>query len=160
MTSSMTSSPWKNSFWHNWDDLFISKVNLKLCLMFLNFLNGRHFVLATFSLEVIPEVEYTRQIAISIYDIFSFWSTLELKYWRRYINLKIWPNLWPGDVINHVMNMYLQCSHNVMIPKHWKFNDDIFARFGHHALGCFCSGIPKGFAAYKACLRWMSVKRR
>ena len=26
--------------------------------------------------EVIPEVEYTRKIAMSIYDILSFWSTL------------------------------------------------------------------------------------
>ena len=29
-----------------------------------------------FSAEVIPEVEYTRKIAISISDILSFWSTL------------------------------------------------------------------------------------
>ena len=30
----------------------------------------------TFSAEVIPEVEYTQKIAISISDILSFWSTL------------------------------------------------------------------------------------
>ena len=30
----------------------------------------------TFLPEVIPEVEYTRQIAMSIADILSFWSTL------------------------------------------------------------------------------------
>ena len=30
----------------------------------------------TFLSEVIPEVEYTRKIAISISDILSFWSTL------------------------------------------------------------------------------------
>ena len=30
----------------------------------------------TFLLEVIPEVEYTRKIAISISDILNFWSTL------------------------------------------------------------------------------------
>ena len=30
-----------------WDDLFISDVNLKLCLIFQNFQNGRHFELAT-----------------------------------------------------------------------------------------------------------------
>ena len=29
-----------------------------------------------FLLEVIPEIEYTRKIAISISDILSFWSTL------------------------------------------------------------------------------------
>ena len=43
-----------------------------LCLIFLFFLNGPYFELATVSPEVIPEVEYTRQIAISIYDNFSF----------------------------------------------------------------------------------------
>ena len=30
----------------------------------------------TFLPEVISEVEYTRKIAMSIYDILSFWSTL------------------------------------------------------------------------------------
>ena len=30
----------------------------------------------TFLPEVIPEVDYTRKIAISISDILSFWSTL------------------------------------------------------------------------------------
>ena len=60
-----------------WDDLFISEVNVKLCLIFQNFQNGRHFELTTkIFQEVIPEVEYTRKIAISISDILSFWSTL------------------------------------------------------------------------------------
>ena len=84
----------------------------------------------TFLLEVILEVEYTRTIAISISDILSFWSRLYLKYWRRYINVNIWPTLGPGDVINKVMNMYLcKCSHTRMISMHRKFNDDISARF-------------------------------
>ena len=30
----------------------------------------------TFLPEIIPEVEYTRQIAMGISDILSFWSTL------------------------------------------------------------------------------------
>ena len=30
-----------------WDDLFITEVKLKLCLIFENFQNGRHFELAT-----------------------------------------------------------------------------------------------------------------
>ena len=34
------------------------------------------FLQQTFLLEVIPEVEYTRKIAMSISDILSFWSTL------------------------------------------------------------------------------------
>ena len=38
--------------------------------------------------------------------------------------------MWPGDVINDVMNMYLQkCSHNLTIPMHRKFCDDTFACF-------------------------------
>ena len=79
VTSSVTSSPWKNLFFCIiLRDLFISVVKLKLCLIFQNFRNGRHFELATklFLPEVILEVEYTRKIAISISDILSFWSTL------------------------------------------------------------------------------------
>ena len=53
-----------------------------------------------FSPEVIPEVEYTRKIAISISDILSFWSTIWLKHWRRYINFTISPALWPGPRLN------------------------------------------------------------
>ena len=38
--------------------------------------------------------------------------------------------MWPGDVINDVMNMYLhKCSHNPTKPMHMKFCDDIFACF-------------------------------
>ena len=55
------------------DDIFISEVKLKLRLIFENFQNDRHFELATkFFQEVVPEVEYTRKIAISISDILSF----------------------------------------------------------------------------------------
>ena len=76
----------------NWNDIFISEVKLKLCLIFQFFSNDRHFELAT------------------------------------YINFRIWPTLWPGDVINDVMNMYLfKCSHKLMILTHRKFNADIFA---------------------------------
>ena len=77
VSSSMTSSPWKKLFGIIWDDLFISEVKLKLCLIFQNFQNGRHFELATnFLPEFIMEVEYTRKIVISISDILSLWSTL------------------------------------------------------------------------------------
>ena len=45
-----------------WDDLFISEVKVKLCLIFQNFQNGRHFELAAnffyrklFRKENIPE---------------------------------------------------------------------------------------------------------
>ena len=67
---------------------------------------------------------------MSISDILSFWSPLSLKYWRRYINFKIWFIWLPGDVINDVMSIYLyNCSHKLMIPMHRKFDDDIFAHF-------------------------------
>ena len=56
-----------------WDDLFISEVKLKLCLIYQNFKNGRHFELAT---NFSPEVEHARKIAISISDISSLWSTI------------------------------------------------------------------------------------
>ena len=39
----------------------------------VNFQNGRHFELDK---SFLPEVEYTRRIAMSISDILSFWSTL------------------------------------------------------------------------------------
>ena len=82
----------------------------------------------TFLPEVIPEGEYTRKKAMSISDILSFWSTLLLKYWQRYINFKIWPILWLCDAINDTMNIYsYNCSHNLKIHMHRKFND-IFAR--------------------------------
>ena len=56
-----------------WDDLYISEVKLKLCLIFQNFQNSRHFeLIKTFLPEMMPEVEYTRKIAISISDILSF----------------------------------------------------------------------------------------
>ena len=67
----------KKNFGIIWDDLFISEVRLKLCVIFQNFQNGRHFELDKLFLpEVIPEGEYTRKIAMGISDILSFWSTL------------------------------------------------------------------------------------
>ena len=47
VTSSMTSSSWKYFFGIIWDDLFISEVKLKLCLIFQKFQHGRYFELAT-----------------------------------------------------------------------------------------------------------------
>ena len=47
VTSSMTSSSWKYFFSIIWDDLFISEVQLKLCLIFQNFQNVHYFEVAT-----------------------------------------------------------------------------------------------------------------
>ena len=106
-------------------------MKLKLCSIFQNFQNGRHFEVATiFWLKVVPKVEYASMIAMSIYDILSFWSTLWLKCWWRYCNFKPLPTLWPGDVIDDVMNTDLyKYSHNPVIPMYGKFNDDICVRF-------------------------------
>ena len=77
VTSSMTSSYENIYSCIIWDDLFISDVNLKLCLIFWHFQNGRHIELATkFLPEVTLEAEYSTRIAISICDILSFWSML------------------------------------------------------------------------------------
>ena len=44
-----------------WVDPFISEVKMKLCLIFQNFQNGRHFEVATnFLPEAIPEGKCTR----------------------------------------------------------------------------------------------------
>ena len=114
-----------------WNDLFIYEVKLKLCSIIRNLQNGCHFELVTnFLLEVIPEVEYTRKIAISISDILSFWLTLWIKYWRRCVNFKIWPSLWPCDVINDVMSSWnitcttrhpQQCTCKILFVWHQSF---------------------------------------
>ena len=50
---------------------------MKLCLLFKKIQNGRQIEVATnFLPEVIPEVEYTSKIAMSINDMLTFWSML------------------------------------------------------------------------------------
>ena len=68
----------KNFFGIIWDVIIISEIKLKLCSIIENFQNGHSFRAHDkfFLLEVIPEVEYTRKIAICIFDILSFCSTL------------------------------------------------------------------------------------
>ena len=107
----------KKIFWHNFGRYFHIWGQNEAVFHISKFSKWPPFEPATnFLPEIIPDVEYTRKIAMSISDILSFWSTLWFKYWRRYINFKIWPILWPGDVINDVMNMYsYNCSHNLMI---------------------------------------------
>ena len=84
----------------------------------------------TFLPDVIPEVEYTSKISMRISDMLGIWSVLQLTYWWEYINFNKWLTLWPGGVINDVINTHLwKFSHNLMIPMHSKFNDDIFALF-------------------------------
>ena len=109
-----------------WDEIFITEVKLKLCLIFQNFQNGRHFELATnfFTGSWIYQKdshEHFRHFELLIDAVIQILTEI--------YQFKNWPILWPGDVINNVMNMYsYNCSHNLMIHMHRKFNDDIFAR--------------------------------
>ena len=49
---------------------------------------------------------------------------------KEIYKFQIWPILWPGDVINDVMNIHLyNCSHNLIIHMRRKFNGAIFVRF-------------------------------
>ena len=68
------SSKWKIIFGIIWDDLLIAEVKLKLCLIFQNFQNGRHFEVAInfFLLEAIPEVRYASMVGMSIFNIFGY----------------------------------------------------------------------------------------
>ena len=105
VTSSMTSTSWKYLFCIIWDDLFISEVKLKLCLIFQNFQNDHYFELATNFFTG----SYTGSW-IDQKDSHEHFRHFELfrrsKYWRRYMTFKIWPTLWPGDVIDDVMSAW------------------------------------------------------
>ena len=120
LTSSMTSSPWKTFLGIIWNGLFISEVKLKLCLIFQNFYNSHHFELATNF--------FTEVIAFPIFWAFDRRSSSNIDGDISISKFEVL--LWPGDVINDVMNMYLyKCSHNLMILTHRNFNDEIFAHF-------------------------------
>ena len=71
VTSSMASSPWKILVLHNLGWSFHISCQIEAVFNISEFSKWQ-----TFLLEVIPEVEYTKQIAMSISDILSFWSTL------------------------------------------------------------------------------------
>ena len=118
-------------FLHNLGRSFTSEVKLKLCLIFQYFQNGHHFeVVTNFLTYVIPEVEYGSKICMRISDILRFWSTLKLGYWWRCSNFKIWPALWPGDVIDDVMSVWyitcttrhrLLCTYEILFVWHQSF---------------------------------------
>ena len=78
VTSSMTSSPWKNFSWHNLGRSFHIWGQIAAVLNISKFSKWPSFWARDqlFLPEVIPEDEYTRKIAISISDILNFWLTL------------------------------------------------------------------------------------
>ena len=127
----MTSSPWKIIFGIIWDDLFISDVKWKLCLIFQNFQNGRHFELATnfFTGSYTGSWIYQND-SHEHFGHFELLIDALAQILTEIYQFKNWLTLWPGDVINDVMNMYLhKCSHNPTILMPRKFCDDIFACF-------------------------------
>ena len=89
MYKGISRAEFKATLWRYWwrhhhengiilDGLFISEVKLKLCLIVIFFFKMAAILSSrqTFLPEVIPEVEYTIKIDISISDILSFWSML------------------------------------------------------------------------------------
>ena len=115
-----------------WDHLFISEVRLKPCLIFQNFQNGRHFELATsfFFTESYTGSWIYEKDSHAHFRHFELLIDAPIQILTEIYQFQIWPILWPGDVINDVMNIYLyNCSLNLMIHMHWKFSDDIFASF-------------------------------
>ena len=89
-----------------WNDLFISEIKLKLCLIFQNFQNVRQFELATnfFLPEGIPEVEYAKRKPVAYPIFWAFDPCLSSNIDGDNINFKICPTLWHGDVIDDVMS--------------------------------------------------------
>ena len=130
MTSSKTSSSWKYFFWHNlgrsfhiWSQIE-AVLNISKFLKWPPFWARQTFFTGSYTGNWIYQndshehfrhfellIDAVTQILTEIYDF------------------KIWHILWPGDVINEVRNIYLyNCSYNLMIHMHRKFNYDIFSR--------------------------------
>ena len=86
-------------FWH---------IRTRLIIVFLSWNCQKHGwihimfqAMALLAMFMYFEPEYASKIAMSIFDILSFDRRSS---WWRYSNFKIWRTLWPGDVINDVMN--------------------------------------------------------
>ena len=121
VTWSMTSTSWKYFFGIIWDDLFISEVKLKLCLIFQNVQNGRLFELATNFFTG----SYTGR------RIYQKDSHEHFRHFEFLIDtFKIWLTLWPGDVIDDVMSAWnitcttrhpQQCTCKILFVWHQSF---------------------------------------
>ena len=103
VTSSMTSSLRKIFLAWFGTIFFISEVKMKLRSKCQNFQTGCHFKVATdfFTGSYAGSWIY-QQYSLIISHILSHWKTLYLNYLRRYIELKKWFTLCPGDVIDDV----------------------------------------------------------
>ena len=75
VTSSMMSSPWEKSFLGIiWDVFFIYLRSNWSCVWYFKI--SKMDAILSSRQTFLPEVEYTRKMAINISDILSFWSTL------------------------------------------------------------------------------------
>ena len=128
----MTSSSWKYFFWHNLGRPFHIWGQIEAVFNISKFSKWPLFWARykLFYRKLYRKLNIPEKIAMSISDILSFWSKLQLKYWRRYINLKIWPTLWPGDVIDDVMSAWnitcttrhpQQCTCKILFVWHQSF---------------------------------------
>ena len=114
-----------------WGDLFISEVKLKLRLIFQNFQNGRHFELATnFFSESDTESWIYKKDNHYHFRYFELLIDALAQILTEIYNFKLWPNLWPGDVIDDVMGAWnvtfcvAQRAHDDVIkwkpfPRYW-----------------------------------------
>ena len=130
MTSSLISSPWKNTFSEIiWDDLLISVVNLKLWLTFWHFLNGCHF-------EVVTKLFYqkwywklnmlvTKPLAFPTFWVFDRCYSWNITRDMAVQNFGLFWDL----ITSSVMSLNINYTNVVIIQWYSKFNDDIFVRF-------------------------------
>ena len=115
-----------------WDDLFIFEVKLKLCLIFQNFQNGRYFELATkfFTGSYTGSWIYQKDSHEHFRHFELLIDALARILTEIYVNFKIWPTLWPGDVIDYVMSAWnitcttrhpQQCTCKILFVWHQSF---------------------------------------
>ena len=126
VASSMTSSPWKILVYGIiWDNLFISEVKLKLCLIFWHHQNGRHFGVLTIFFTGSNTGSWIYQqdshenfryfdrrsswyidgdIAISKFDVLCYLVTSSMASWLHVTELA------QLDIANYVPAKYCLCG--------------------------------------------------
>ena len=131
VTSSETSSAWEIFFMHNLHMVFpFMMPNCSYTEQVKKFEKWQNFeVGANFFVKIVIGSMLYQPDSQEHCCILSFWSTFQLKNWRSYGNLKIWPIFWPGDLVP--WPTYLSMSHTgTAHPFHmWtKFGDDMSKR--------------------------------
>ena len=111
VTSSDTSSAWEIFFMHDLHMVFpFMMSNWSYTEQVKKFEKWRNFeVGANFFVKSVIGRKLSEPDSQENSWILSFWSTFQLKNWRSYGNLKIWPIFWPGDLVP--WPTYLSLSH-------------------------------------------------